>query len=79
MVATLRRKGLVVAYEFRDGDLVIIRQELVQHYVVDAGLRPGLKEGEAEVVLLLSHRDNPRDGEVVSFMIEYNRAQGARS
>ena len=78
VVATLRRKGLVVAYEFRDGHLVLIRQELVQHYVVDAGLRPGLKEGEAEVVLLLSHRDNPRDGEVVSFMIEYNRAQAAR-
>lgn len=77
VVATLRRKGLVVAYEFRDGDLVLIRQELVSHYVVDAGLRPGVKEGEAEVVLLLSRRDNPRDGEVVSFMIEYNRAQGA--
>jgi len=74
VVATLRRKGLMVAYEFREGDLVVIRQELLQHYVVDASVRPGPNEGEAEIVLLLSHSDNPRDGRVVSFVIEYNRA-----
>ena len=68
----------MVAYEFRDGDLVLIRQESVQHYVVDAGVRPGLSSGEAEVVLLLSIPENSRDGKVVSFAIEYTRPQGLR-
>jgi hypothetical protein len=74
VVATLRRKGLMVAYEFKGGDLVVIRQELLQHYVVDASVRPGPSEGEAEIVLLPSQSDNPRDGRVVSFVIKDNRA-----
>lgn len=77
IVATLRRKGLMSAYEFRDGDLALIRQETLHQYVVDTGVRPGVRDGEVEVVLLLSHSDNSRDGRVVSFTIEY-KSQSVR-
>jgi len=69
IIATIRRKGLLVAYEFSDGDLVLVRTDFFDHYVVDAAVRGGTHEGEAEVVLLLADSDNPRDGRVVSLMI----------
>lgn len=71
VIAVIRRKGLLVAYEFKEGDLVLVHQEILGHYVVDASVRPGVNRGEAEAVMLLAHNDNSRDGRVVSFTIEY--------
>lgn len=74
IVATIRRKGLLVAYEFQGGDMNLVRTETFNHYVVDAAVRGGVTEREAEVVLLLSDSDNPRDGRVVSFTIERSQS-----
>jgi hypothetical protein len=72
VVATIRRKGLMVAYEFKRGDLEVLRQEALGSYVVDAAIRPGANKNEIEVVLLLTHNDNPRDGRVISLNIGYS-------
>ena len=67
IVIIVRRKGLVVAYELADTGLELIAQEHVGHYVVDAVMRYSAVEGGAEIVLLMSDSDNPRDGRVGTF------------
>jgi hypothetical protein len=67
LVIIVRRKGLVVAYELADTGLELIAQENVGHYVVDAVMRYSALEGGAEIVLLMSDSDNPRDGRVGTF------------
>ena len=67
IVIIARRKGLVVAYELADTGLELIAQENVGHYVVDAVMRYSAVEGGAEIVLLMSDADNPRDGRVGTF------------
>lgn len=67
IVIIVRRKGLVVAYELADTGLELIAQENVGHYVVDAVMRYSAVEGGAEIVLLMSDSDNPRDGRVGTF------------
>ena len=67
IVIIVRRKGLVVAYELADTGLELIAQEHVGHYVVDAVMRYSAVEGGAEIVLLMSDADNPRDGRVGTF------------
>ena len=71
VVTTIRRKGLLTAYEFTDDQtLSLIHTETFPHYVVDAAVRSGMNDGEAEVVLLLSDSANQRDGRVVSIIIK---------
>lgn len=67
IVIIVRSKGLVVAYELADTGLELIAQEHVGHYVVDAVMRYSAVEGGAEIVLLMSDDDNPRDGRVGTF------------
>jgi hypothetical protein len=67
IVIIVRRKGLVVAYELVETGLELIAQENVGHYVVDAVMRYSAVEGGAEIVLLMSDADNPRDGRVGTF------------
>ena len=67
IVIIVRRKGLVVAYELADTGLELIAQENVGHYVVDAVMRYSAVEGGAEIVLLMSDSENPRDGRVGTF------------
>lgn len=67
IVIIVRRKGLVVAYELADTGLELIAQENVGHYVVDAVMRYSAVEGGAEIVLLMSDDENPRDGRVGTF------------
>lgn len=75
VIAIIRRKGLFLAYEFIDGKLIATRHEVLNHYVVDAGIRPGgvtpYGKERAEVVLLLAHGDTSRDGQIVSMSIDY--------
>ena len=68
VVACVRRKGLVVAYDCQE-ELVLVRQEHVENYIVDGALRPGNGESDAELVLLLSDAENPRDGFILSLDI----------
>ena len=67
IVIIVRRKGLVVAYELAETGLELIAQENVGHYVVDAVMRYSAVEGGAEIVLLMSDSNNPRDGRVGTF------------
>jgi hypothetical protein len=67
IVVIVRRKGLVVAYELAETGLELIAQENVGHYVIDAVMRYSASEGGAEVVLLMSDEENPRDGRVGTF------------
>jgi hypothetical protein len=52
---------LVVAYVCQE-ELVHIRQEYVETFIVDEVLRLGEGEADVELVLLLSDWENPRDG-----------------
>ena len=67
IVVIVRRKGLVVAYELAETGLELIAQENVGHYVVDAVMRYSAAEGGAEIVLLMSDSENPKDGRVGTF------------
>lgn len=67
VVVIIRSKGLVVAYELEDGDMSLIAREGVGHYVIDAVMRYSEEVGGAEIVMLLSDTDNPKDGRMVSF------------
>lgn len=67
IVIIVRRKGLVVAYELAETGLDLIAQENVGHYVIDAVMRYSAVEGGAEIVLLMSDDENPRDGRVGTF------------
>ena len=67
VVVIIRSKGLVVAYELEDGDMSLIAREGVGHYVIDAVMRYSEEVGGAEIVMLLSDTENPKDGRMVSF------------
>jgi hypothetical protein len=67
VVVIIRSKGLVVAYELEDGDMSLIAHEGVGHYVIDAVMRYSEEVGGAEIVMLLSDTENPKDGRMVSF------------
>lgn len=67
IVVIIRRKGLIAAFELEDDDLSLIAQETVGHYVVDAVMRYSAEVGGAEIVMMLSDIENPKDGRIVSF------------
>lgn len=67
VVVILRRKGLVAAFELEEDGLNLIAQENVDHYVIDAVMRYSAEVGGAEIVMLLSDDQNPKDGRIVSF------------
>jgi hypothetical protein len=67
VVAILRSKGIVTAFELEERELNLIAQENVGHYVIDAVMRYSAEVGGAEIVMLLSDNENTRDGRVVSF------------
>lgn len=67
VVVILRRKGLVAAFEIEEDELNLIAQETVDHYVIDAVMRYSPDVGGAEIVMLLSDDENPKDGRIVSF------------
>lgn len=66
VVACVRRKGMVVAYDCQE-ELILVRQEHVNNYIVDAALR--VRVGGVELTLLLSDAENPRDGFIMSIDI----------
>eukprot|EP00548_Thalassiothrix_antarctica_P010032 CAMPEP_0194158238 /NCGR_PEP_ID=MMETSP0152-20130528/75267_1 /TAXON_ID=1049557 /ORGANISM="Thalassiothrix antarctica, Strain L6-D1" /LENGTH=1319 /DNA_ID=CAMNT_0038867331 /DNA_START=220 /DNA_END=4179 /DNA_ORIENTATION=- len=76
VVAMVRRKGLLLAYEFNDGNLTLNCQESLGQYIVDAGVRFGgtvpIGKEMAEAVLLLACGDKSKDGQIVSVLIEYS-------
>lgn len=67
IVVILRRKGLVAAFELEDGEINTIAMESVDHFVIDAVMRYSSEIGGAEIVMLLSDNENPKDGRIVSF------------
>lgn len=67
VVIVIRRKGLIAAFELEEDDLSLIALEGVGHYVIDAVMRYSSEVGGAEIVMLLSDEDNPKDGRMVSF------------
>ena len=67
IVVIIRRKGLIAAFELEDDDLSLIAQESVGHYIVDAVMRYSAEVGGAEIVMMLSDTENPKDGRIVSF------------
>jgi hypothetical protein len=67
IVVIIRRKGLIAAFELEDDDLSLIAQETVGHYIVDAVMRYSAEVGGAEIVMMLSDAENPKDGRIVSF------------
>jgi len=67
VVVIVRRKGMIAAFELEEDDLSLIALESVGHYVIDAVMRYSSEVGGAEIVMLLSDGDNPRDGRMVSF------------
>lgn len=69
IVAAVRRKGLVAAYQFADSSLEFVGQKHVNQYIVDAAIRPGEVEGEKEIVLLLSDPENPKDGRAATISL----------
>lgn len=69
IVAVIRRKGLVFAYDFLSGDLILVGQSQLGQYVVDAAIRSNNVEGEVELVVLLCESDDPKDGRVATVNI----------
>ena len=67
VVVIIRRKGLIIAFELEDGDMSLIAREGVGHFVIDAVMRYSAEVGGAEIVMLLSDDENPKDGRMVSF------------
>lgn len=67
VVIIIRRKGLIAAFELEEDDLSLIALEGVDHYVIDAVMRYSAEVGGAEIVMLLSDSENPKDGRMVSF------------
>lgn len=67
VVVIIRRKGLIAAFEIEEEDLSLIALEGVGHYVIDAVMRYSAEVGGAEIVMLLSDAENPKDGRMVSF------------
>merc|ERR1712216_730778 len=60
IVAVIRRKGLVFAYDFSGGDLVLVGKSALGQYVVDAAIRSGNAGCEVELVLLLCESDDQK-------------------
>ena len=67
VVVILRRKGFVAAFEYEGNELNLIAMESVDHFVIDAVMRYSPEVGGAEIVMLLSDTNNPKDGRIVSF------------
>jgi len=77
IVAVIRRKGAVFAYDFSSGDLVLIGKSDVGQYIVDAAIRSSSVENEVELVLLLCENDNLKDGRVAT--VNISRVDGISS
>jgi len=69
IVAVIRKKGLVFAYDFSSGDLVLVGNSELGQYIVDAAIRSSNVDGEVELVLLLCESDDSRDGRVATVNI----------
>lgn len=67
IVVLLRASGAMIGYEFKKSSLSMIAKENVGHYIVDAVMRYSAIEGVAEVVMLLSDKENHKDGRIVSY------------
>mmetsp|Transcript_11502 Transcript_11502/g.18251 ORF Transcript_11502/g.18251 Transcript_11502/m.18251 type:complete len:116 (-) Transcript_11502:138-485(-) len=77
IVAVIRKKGLVFAYDFSSGDLVLVGKSGLGQYVVDAAIRSGNADGDAEVVLLLCESDDQKDGRIAT--VHISRVDGVTS
>ena len=77
IVAVIRTKGLVFAYDFSTGDLGLVGSSGLGHYIVDAAIRPSNVDGEVELVLLLCESDDPKDGRVAT--VNISREDGVKS
>jgi len=69
IVVAVRRKGLVFAYDFSSGDLILVGQSGLGQYIVDAAIRSSDVDGEVELVLLLCESDDTKDGRVATVNI----------
>jgi hypothetical protein len=67
IVVLLRAKGVMLAYEYKNGAVRSIAKENIGHYVVDAVMRYSAIEGGAEIVMLLSDNYNHKDGRIASY------------
>ena len=77
IVAVIRRKGLVFAFDFSNGDLIMAGKSGLGQYVVDAAIRSSNVDGEVELVLLLCESDDPKDGRVAT--VNISRVDGVSS
>ncbi|KAL7430349.1 hypothetical protein ACHAXH_002811 [Discostella pseudostelligera] len=74
IVAAVRRSGFVFVYDFSgDGDIILIGQNRLGHYIVDAAIRSCDGEDDdqdaAELVLLLSNDGDSMDGRAATVQI----------
>jgi len=70
IVVGIRNKGVVVVYELKDNNsLALVGQKLIGQYLVDAGVRPGVEEGDTEIVLLLCDKSTTKDGQISKIVV----------
>ncbi|CAB9512092.1 expressed unknown protein [Seminavis robusta] len=67
VVVLVRASGTMLAYELRNDVLELVASESIEHYVVDAVMRYSAIEGGVEIVMLLSDRDNSKDGRIACY------------
>ena len=68
IVAIMRRTGLVFAYDFSSGNLLLAGKSRLGQYIVDGAIRAGDVEGEVELALLLCENDS-KDGRIATIII----------
>jgi hypothetical protein len=74
IVVLVRKKGFIVAHEYSEGNLSVIGQNRVESYIIDGAIREGEVSGEIEVVLMLMHSENHKDGHIA--VINFSRPGG---
>lgn len=67
IVVVIRRKGLILAYDFT-GDLSLVVKHELERYVVDAAIRPN-GDDRVELVCLLRESNDSKDGRIATIHI----------
>jgi hypothetical protein len=71
VVICVRKTGFVAILELsEENGLALIGQKSLGQYIVDVGIRPGEKEGDAEIVLFLCDESSTKDGHIMRMFVE---------
>lgn len=68
VVAVIRSRGLIFAYEFKRDNFTLVGKHELERYVVDAAIRP-TGENQVEVVALLREDNDSKDGRIATITI----------